>query len=58
MIQLIKVNTQELTKIKNYQYKTMNTKTRVSLWIQAKYEQYKDKKKKTLKQLRNKWNKI
>jgi hypothetical protein len=47
MIQLIKVNTQELTKIKNYQYKTMNTKTRVSLWIQAKYEQYKDKKKNT-----------
>jgi hypothetical protein len=52
MIQLIKVNTQELTKIKNYQYKTMNTKTRVSLWIQAKYEQYKDKKKKNTKTIK------
>jgi tRNA U34 5-carboxymethylaminomethyl modifying enzyme MnmG/GidA len=46
MIQLYNVKTQELIKIKNYQYKTMNIKTRVSIRIQVKYEQYKDKKKK------------
>jgi tRNA U34 5-carboxymethylaminomethyl modifying enzyme MnmG/GidA len=44
MIQLNNVKTQELIKIKNYQYKTMNIKTRVSIRIQVKYEQYKEKK--------------
>jgi tRNA U34 5-carboxymethylaminomethyl modifying enzyme MnmG/GidA len=52
MIQLYNVKTQELIKIKYYQYKTMNIKTRVSIRIQVKYEQYKDKKK-TLQKLRN-----
>jgi tRNA U34 5-carboxymethylaminomethyl modifying enzyme MnmG/GidA len=51
MIQLNNVKTQELIKIKNYQYKTMNIKTRVSIRIQVKYEQYKEKK--TLQKLRN-----
>ena len=44
MMQLNNVKTQELIKNKNYQYKTMNIKTRVSIRIRAKYEQYKDKK--------------
>ena len=52
MAQSNNVKTQEAMQIENYQYKTMNIRLQISIQIYAKYEWYKDMKKKLWK-LRN-----